>query len=40
MQMINVLKPQHKNNLIYKRLKHTFILEVLTAHHTSPATTT
>jgi len=29
MQMINALvKTTHKNNFIYKRLKHTFILEV------------
>ena len=28
-----------KNNIIYKRLKHIFILEVLSAQHTSLATT-
>jgi len=39
MQMINALvKAQRKNNFIQTKLKHTFILEVLTAQHTSLAT--
>jgi len=36
MQMINALvKTQHNNDFIFKRMKHTFILKVVIAKHSS-----